>query len=412
MITNRIVLNRPSSREQRGAVALMVILVLLIAAALVTVTTSRTGIIEQKITGNDLRAREVQEAAEAGLEYGVGWATDTSHQIDVSFTCPGGAQCPDLSTALTDTSSGENYSITALAFDKGVDFVKVTSTATSNIDTTITATAESYIKQVPKGGFNDGATSPRPWVLAGCLTTAATGTPSTFLLAAGDTAAITGSPLGSGAGCLPQGHLDTFTWQDSNNNGIMDSGEDTGATPYVTGTFPGCPALNCVWDYYFKISLQEAKDWAADAGHEYTVPIPCGAATSAPSIYVVNNSGPINPSDVSGGCTGVGVDDDTIGAPGQPIVIIIPAAYGCPKFNGGITVFGIVYYESTVACSSEGWGGATVYGSVMWEGNVDKPNASSQFISVNYGNNGTQLDNTFNFGIDDTVRVPGTWKDF
>ena len=60
--------------RQQGAATLIVVMVLAIVMAVVSMTTARTGLMEQKIVGNDLRAREAQEAAEAGLEYGVAWA--------------------------------------------------------------------------------------------------------------------------------------------------------------------------------------------------------------------------------------------------------------------------------------------------------------------------------------------------
>jgi len=105
---------------------------------------------------------------------------------------------------------------------------------------------------------------------------------------------------------------------------------------------------------------------AAAAGHTYTGSIPCGPAASSPSIYLVNNSGPFNGADISGSCTGTGVDSDTIGAPSQPVILIIPSTAGCPNLMGGHHLWHI-YYESTTACASQGWGGATVYGSVIWK---------------------------------------------
>ncbi len=407
MKTHTLPLN-PAFLRQRGAATLLVVMMLLIGMALLTLTTSRTGIMEQKITGNDIRAKDVQEAAEAGLEYGIAWAKDPENSIDADINCPGGANCPTLPT-ITNSTSGEVYSISALSFVKGTDYIKVTATA-QGTDTSITATSESFIKQLAKPLFKGDAVSPPPWVTAGCITTAATGTPSTFLLDSTAPAVISGSS--SDAGCLPQGHLNVSTWTDDNGNGVLDNGENGSSAPFNTGTFSGCPATNCAWKQYFQVSLADAKHSAIDAGHGYSGNIPCGAADSAPSIYVINNGGPINSGDISGSCSGVGVDGTTIGAPGKPILLIVPSSAGCPKFNGGVTIYGIVYYESTTACASQGWGGATIYGAVIWEGDVDKPNANSKFIHVNYGGSGADLDISFGTGVDDATRIPGTWKDF
>ena len=114
---------------------------------------------------------------------------------------------------------------------------------------------------------------------------------------------------------------------------------------------------------------------------------------------------------MTGNCTADGVDDATIGVPHEPVLLIVPEAMGCPKFNGGITIYGIIYYESTTACPSNGWGKLTVYGSVIWEGNVNKLNSNPEFIEVNYGS-GDTLNDSFHTTINGAARLPGTWKDF
>jgi hypothetical protein len=396
--------------RQQGAATLIVVLVLAMIMGVVSMTTVRTGVMEQKIVGNDLRAREAQEAAEAGLEYGVAWAKNNS--IPNTVTCVSGSLptgCPTELTPVMGSSTGESYSY-ILTYTKGTDSIRVTSAAQGVTDNSIAATSEAFVKQIPKGLFDTGATTPPPWVVAGCITTAATGTPDTFVLNAASVAVVSGSS--SSAACLPQGNLDVGTWSDTNGNGVKDSGEFTAAsTTFNTDTFPGCPSTNCAWNMAFKMSLQDTKDMATDAGHTYAGSIPCGAAASSPSIYVVSNGGPINGADISGSCTGTGVNGDTIGAPSQPVILIIPSTAGCPKFNGGVTIYGIIYYESTTACASQGWGGATVYGSVIWEGNIDKPNANTEFIEVDYENTG-DLNTVFGAGMEDATRIPGTWKDF
>jgi Tfp pilus assembly protein PilX len=395
--------------KQQGMATLLVTSILAMIMGVMAMTTAQTGLMEQRITGNDLRAREVQEAAEAGLEYGVAWGK--KNPIPNSVTCASGSLptgCPSALTTVSGSSTGETYGYT-LTYTKGTDAIKVTSTARGVADNTITAVSEAWIKQIPVGLFDLGATMPPPWVIAGCITTAATGTPATFVLDAGGNAVITGSS--ANATCLPQGHLDVTTWADDNGNGIKDSGEEDVATSFNRGSFSGCPSTNCSWNHVFNMRLQDAKDLATDAGHVYNNSIPCGPASSAPSIYMINNSGPINSGDISGSCSGVGVDSTTIGAPNQPIILIIPSSAGCPKFNGGITIYGIVYMETPSACASNGWGGATVYGSVIWEGDVDKPNANSEFIEVDWEDDG-DLNTVFNLGMDDATRIPGTWKDF
>ncbi|MGZ8902070.1 MAG: pilus assembly PilX family protein [Methylobacter sp.] len=395
--------------RQQGAATLMVVMVLALVMAVIALTTARTGLMEQKIVGNDLRAREAQEAAEAGLEYGVAWAKNNS--LPNTVTCFSGSLptgCPTALTTVTGSSTGESYSYT-LIYTKGTDSIKVTSAAQGVADNSIAATSEAFVKQIPLGLFDAGATMPPPWVIAGCITSAPTGTPNTFVLNASNNAVISGTS--SDPSCLPQGHLDVTTWTDANGNGVKDAGEEGAVTTFNRGSFSGCPSINCAWNYVFNMALQDAIDMDTDAGHVYSGSIPCGPVTSSPSIYTINNGGPINSADISGSCTGTGVDSTTIGAPNQPIILIIPSANDCPKFNGGITIYGIIYFESVTECASNGWGGATVYGSVIWEGDVDKPNANPAFIEVDW-EDGRDLNTIFNIGMDDATRIPGTWKDF
>jgi Tfp pilus assembly protein PilX len=394
--------------RQQGAATLLVVAVLALIMAVMALTTAQTGLMEQKITGNDLRAREVQEAAEAGLEYGVGWAKKNS--IPNTVTCSSGALpagCPTALTTVTGSSTGESYAY-ALTFTKGTDSIRVTSAAQGVADSSIAATSEAWIKQIPNSLFGTGMKMPPPLVAAACITNTLGG-PNAYVLNPGNTVAASG--YSADGTCLPQGNMDVNQWTDDDGDGVQDAGEVGGTDSYNVATFPGCPADHCVWNHYFEMSLEDAMQAATSAGHVYTNDIPCGAPSSSPSIYIINNSGPINSADIDGTCSGNGIDSKTIGAPKKPVLLIIPEDYDCPKFNGSITVYGIIYYETTTACNTNGFGGADVYGSVMIEGSGKKFNANTKFIEVDHGS-GDDLNSTFEMGIDDTTRIPGTWKDF
>ena len=421
--------------RQHGAATLVVVLVLTMIMALVSITTARTGIMEQKMTGNDLRAREAQEAAEAGLEYGIAWASKNYIMGDVlTCTTANEPDCPVHST-VSGFSTSETYSYT-LIFTKvtvticsdpsyttepncvgngntweSTLLVRVQSTSQGDADKNISAKAETFIKQDSIDLFGSGTTMPPPWVVAGCIQSPK-GNPDIYVLNSSSVSIISGSsaPLSS---CLPEGNLTITEWNDTNGNGFKENNESVNNASFVNNNF-NCGATNCSWDYAFNVPLAEAKQLATTAGHVYddTSLIPCGASSS-PSIYMINNSGPLNSAAISGNCSADGVDAATIGVPHEPILLIVPASAGCPKFNGGITIYGIIYFESTTACASNGWGGATVYGSVIWEevNVVGKPNANPEFIEVNYGS-GDTLNDSFHMTINDAARLPGTWKDF
>lgn len=450
--------------KQRGAASVIVALLLLIGMGTIAVTTSRTTKMEQQITGNDLRAREAREMAEAGLEYGLAYATESEwvtenmlyrlknilrwgpvdaegkrvYQCGPDVPSPS-TNCPNLTLPATNSiTSGETYTLGSLTYTRipqmgyNGDLIRVRAVA-RNTDNSISAAVENYIVMAPPStnpsgtGGAAGFNMPPPWVTAGCMTTAPTGSPDTYLLAAGNLAVISGKA--SDNSCLPQGHLDVGTWQDTNGNGVMDTGEYTSnSTTYNRDVFrdsSGNPALcptpntnNCAWNHAMNgANLANALAAATDAGNVFTSNIPCGAPGPTP-IYRIHNSGPINTGDIVGSCSGVGIDSKTIGTPATPVLLIVPAQYGCPKLNGGITIYGIVYYQSTSACAANGWGGATIYGSVIWEGDVDKPNANSKFIAVDYTSSGGWGSlTTILFPQPAPLRytvsaLPGTWRDF
>ena len=103
-----------TGQYQQGAATLIVVVILLLLMTILTLTVNRNSVVEQQMTGNDIRAREAQEAAEAGLEYGVAWAgKNVISWIGNSMICPGVAGCPTL-TPITGSTTGENYTISSL----------------------------------------------------------------------------------------------------------------------------------------------------------------------------------------------------------------------------------------------------------------------------------------------------------
>jgi Tfp pilus assembly protein PilX len=68
--------------EQAGLATLMFTVVLLVAITSITFLTAKTLLTEQKIAGNDYRAKELAYAGEAALEYGIGWLNDNTPSFD------------------------------------------------------------------------------------------------------------------------------------------------------------------------------------------------------------------------------------------------------------------------------------------------------------------------------------------
>lgn len=156
--------------RQQGAATLIVVLVLAMVMGVVSLTTTRTGMMEQKIVGNDLRAREAQEAAEAGLESGIALAWQNRATLTATTTCtswpssslPTG--CPATLPSVTGSSTGESYNYN-LTYTVNPTSIKVTSAARGSSDTSIMANSEAWIKKV--SWLSDSGLSAPPFVVNG-----------------------------------------------------------------------------------------------------------------------------------------------------------------------------------------------------------------------------------------------------
>ena len=151
------------------------------------------------------------------------------------------------------------------------------------------------------------------------------------------------------------------------------------------------------WNYIFDIPLNEAKARAAAAGQVYSSDnaVPTGPASTVPFV-VYTGSTPFN-----------GSGSRIYGSVSEPVVLIMTDT-GCPHLNGGVTVYGFIYYESDTGSPCNGWGGANVIGSVVLESDGADFNANSEFFDI------TNLDGGGGgiVFLDDIARIFGTWKDW
>lgn len=386
----------PAPRSRSGSMTLLFALVLLVGAGILTISGTRTSVMEQRIASNEYHAEEAQQAAQAGLDYALAW-------LGTNLWPPGdGEPTPPAITA----ANGETYR-TRLTFTKRADGVCVRSQASAANATEITATVRGCVDQHGLFDATRPTGMPAPLVLAGCLS--APGEAAELLLNDRTTAAVRTGRTASAA-CLPQGSLEVSTWKDTNGNRIMEASEEGASGTYLRGHFAGCPGTRCAWNSVFALDLDAAKRLASEARHVFDSTLPCGG-TEAPGIYLIQTSAALSSSDLTGSCTGEsGVDSRTIGTPAHPILLIVPSDSGCPSFAADISIYGIVYYESTSACAAHGWGGARIQGAVIWEGDAGAFAANSRVIATDYGV-GSALNDAFQV-VSGASTIPGTWRDW
>ncbi|MEQ1636036.1 MAG: PilX N-terminal domain-containing pilus assembly protein [Methylococcales bacterium] len=140
----------PSTKPPKGFATLLVILLLLVGMTTITLTVSRSGILEQQLSGNDNRAQEVQKASEAALEYVLAWAT--VNPIPGTGTVNCGASpvtgCPTLPNNLAGTDGGQFVLSVEFSHDPDPNYIKITASATQS-DNDSSASTSCYVKRDP-----------------------------------------------------------------------------------------------------------------------------------------------------------------------------------------------------------------------------------------------------------------------
>ncbi|GAA0788629.1 pilus assembly PilX family protein [Marinobacterium sediminicola] len=408
------------THKQRGVATLVVVISLIIIMAVMALTVANSGIMDQRTTGSDIRAREAHEAAEAGLEYAVAWANSIRiPDVPVlpgvpgstQLTCDGGTDdpygCPPSLTTITGSTTNETYQYTltyTVTTGAGTKLVRIESDAYSTADASTVAHAEVYLQQVPLG---QGSPETTPVVVDGAF--------GDEIVGGGDILTITSTStaIASSAGAdeINEGHLEQRIWTDLDGDGEVDNMEiKVKVEPFKKGDFD-CSSYSshCAWNHTFQgeLPFEDAVEYATAAGNVFTNDMPCGPPDpSKPAIYILKNTGPIGSADLSNpGCK----DSKIIGSLTAPVAIIVPESYGCPPFSGGLSIYGYFYIENETACDASGWGGAKVYGSAIFEGPVTKLTSGTEFIEMDWGDS---VGNTLNLPVDYANAIPGTWRDY
>jgi Tfp pilus assembly protein PilX len=349
---------------QYGAASLVVILVLLACLSAVSFSVARVGLVEQRITNNDYRAREASAVAQAGLEYGVAWLTVNAPTWSVSGAVETSA--PDTAMPTVTAGNGDVYSA-AVEFSRdpaNPAFVLVRSTASAASDPNISATVQVHARSLSL--LNDPGLNTPPIMLDGCLNNVS-GSPDVY-------------PEGHDSGGTIGNAIVTSMPATVGGSDCIDSGSlDLHGGSIATEAFSGD-----LWDELFAVSRAEIKA-AADAE------VAAGLSDANRTVIWETSSGNYHKS---------------WGSPEKPVILVFAPSANCPKMNGGPTIYGIVFMDSDCPAAN-GFGGLKVFGTVAVNGDIGKLNANPEFKHFGMSGGGSP-----SLGVIGTGVLPGSWKDF
>lgn len=375
---------RCNSRRQRGIATLAVSVGIALLMAVAAVGMMRSGMLEQKIAANDLRVREAQEIAEAGMEYAIASGSAPSNQCpsDLNLTdnnfnfipnenilnqiiavqTAGEPYRPSIRWCFKELSVGKIYFVRSQAEIPSLEvdrdpvvkafveswFVSKVSYLKSSFDKTLFFTKKDFCLS-SVGGKNQS----NPCAVN-------IGDPDAY-----------GSEYGAWVVATGTANIQNLS---KNNNLPPPSGAD------VSGKDIG---ERTAWEYAFDVTLTEAKNLAKnDPGK--------------PFYYF--SDGDLNNS-----------NKNFTSSSKNPVIVIFDSngdEKNCPKINGNIEIHGVVYInDPNNLCKQIGLGDIKLYGSLISDGNINKINGNPTFYRFN-GNLSDALKG------DKSFIIPGTWRDF
>lgn len=374
---NKSFSQRYSNRREQGMALIAMCLILLVSVSMLVLSSGKTSVMEQLISYNEYRAIEVNQAAEAGLEYGLAWYRQNvpAWGAGSSTLCWGSfnefytLNSPGITLPTIPAYNGDAYTLEIdYCRDKNDrSKLQVAARATSTSDSTVTYTVRVYTE--PLSEVLSPKFSGAPLVVDGCLS------------------GVGGTPLiHPDQSLLPTPGVSVETSRDQ-ASAIIDGCQQDGAAWLGGGTvkhsaFPP----NRSWNYVFRISRTELRaksDAEIAAGYTYANRTYFFYESYAPTFNT---------------------DTGTID---HPVVIVFSGSSGCPKINGNITIWGTVYIDAPCPAAS-GWGAAFIHGSVIINGNATHLTANTQF----YDWRTDHINWRPRYLNEDAPMLTGTWSDF
>ncbi|MGB4584741.1 MAG: PilX N-terminal domain-containing pilus assembly protein [Rhodoferax sp.] len=426
-------------RHQSGVVTLLTAVVILFMATILVIGVSRTTLMEQRISGNEIRKRQAFEAAEFGLSYGLNYLNAKVAFAGNSFGTTTGGIWPqgadknndddaDLIPVATVTSNRNKYSVAFCSpeapitnihcpDDPELEPVDCIDDVDGTTDWTATGIQLSAPRIVSCGWSDDGLS--RVKITQGIGLTSGTPQPQTNPLVSKGTVNVQGSAT------VTNYFNNLSIWSGGPLSNIGNSGKTFVRNPTVVpppaGTLPPTPPSNCsaTSDYVCATDKNSTGPDVIDSDPtlaNMTNDELFDAVIGAPNIASYAESAlTVAPDNVSqlNGFLGqailvagsvlttpitLGNLPGTIGSRERPVVLVVNGNWDA---GGNTTIYGIVYVRGDIALA----GNITVYGGVTVEGGV----SGTGSLDIIYDPLVTSNAAT---GTGKPGLIPGGWRDW
>ncbi len=353
--------------KQQGVASLTVALSLIIAISLLSYAVAHTANTEQRMTMNEQLKNDSLQAAEAGLLFGLDWLGSERELEwiaveDQLLAHP--ATAPALSSASQDSFA---INIVFEARDENDSYIQITSEASAAHTPEVSTRLRLYAK--PISILTDHGERAPPLSIAGCLTHTS-GQPR--LLPDPTEANPVSLAIAESEHCLNK-HLVNLGTGEARAHAFD---EDK------------------TWETFFAISPGEFQQFVEE---EQTARIP-----DSQRNYWLADSHDLR----------AGRWTKNLGSPNQPIILVMPAALGCPKFGGGTTLHGLVYIEGDCGDNDEhgsnSWGNVEIYGALVIASDSTQLSGNVRINHMRYARGKPSRILPPLLGA---IPIPGTWSD-
>ena len=331
--------------HQQGMTTLTISLIVLFLMSLIILFTSSNALFELKIGNNQYYQAKAQESARGGIAYATAWLVNGSNMSSIVWS--------DDATG----PSGNNQRATAATFPAVVSTQSIGgNTVTVSLWRNSVAPTILELMATVSG---DGSSTVRQKILFNSISTPNTINLGTYapIVINGGLSGVTGNPsINPGTSGTA---IATSTTQA--NSSLIDTGHlSLGGGSINYGAFSGT-----AWSFLFPNTTQAQMKAAADY---VTI------------FYYDDAAGASNISNFSS----LKTNKKVIGSSANPVILIFDSSITCVKINGGLTIYGVVYYspnELAVCKGTNGWGGGTIYGSLVADSSITKLTANTNFDS-------------------------------